>query len=260
MSKKLEVKELNIENLADVLKLQDKIIAGLKEDEKHFILKRSVEDFMHALNSENTHMIGVFDGDKLVAQSIFDFPQNGQRRDIPEFASNIVNDDLVIYKATLVDVDYRGLGLMRELLAYREKKAKEAGKKVAISQIAIDNPASWINALKSGMSIRKVDKDPDDQAKVLYMQKELGPSNNVAISEESIFSMYIGKDIHKEIPALFNKMRYFVSKGFRGIKIDQQTNNIIWAKFSDENSKIIPLNLASSKFHLVGAPSKTIRS
>ena len=120
MSKKLEVKELNIENLADVLKLQDKIIAGLKEDEKHFILKRSVEDFMHALNSENTHMIGVFDGDKLVAQSIFDFPQNGQRRDMPEFASNIVNDDLVIYKATLVDVDYRGLGLMRELLAYRE--------------------------------------------------------------------------------------------------------------------------------------------
>ena len=130
MSKKLEVKELNIENLADVLKLQDKIIAGLKEDEKHFILKRSVEDFMHALNSENTHMIGVFDGDKLVAQSIFDFPQNGQRRDMPEFASNIVNDDLVIYKATLVDVDYRGLGLMRELLAYREKKAKEAGKTI----------------------------------------------------------------------------------------------------------------------------------
>lgn len=42
MTKKLKIKDLNIENLADVLKLQDKIIAGFHEDEKHFILKRSV--------------------------------------------------------------------------------------------------------------------------------------------------------------------------------------------------------------------------
>ena len=163
---------MNIEHLADVLKLQDKIIAGLHEDEKHFILKRSVEDFMKALDSETTHMVGVFDGDKLVAQSIFEFPQNNQKRDLEEFAEDIANEDLVIYKATLVDMDYRGQGLMSSLLDYREKKAKQAGKKVAINQIAIDNPASWINALKNGMSIRKIDNDPEDGAKVLYLQKE----------------------------------------------------------------------------------------
>lgn len=239
MNNKLVIKDLNIEHLADVLKLQDKIIAGFHEDEKHFILKRSVEDFMRALDSESTHMVGVFDGDKLVAQSIFEFPQNNQKRDLEEFAGDVANSDLVIYKATLVDIDYRGQGLMSKLLDYREMKAKKAGKKVAINQIAIDNPASWINALKNGMSIRKIDKDPDDGAKVLYLQKELDDKNSEVVDEKSAFLMYIGKDIHKEIPALFNKMRHFVSKGYRGVKLDKQTNSIVWAKTELSKTKVM---------------------
>ena len=241
MNNNLKIKDLNIEHLADVLKLQDKIIAGFHEDEKHFILKRSVEDFMDALDSENTHMIGIFDGDKLIAQSIFEFPQDNQKRDLGEFAGDIPNSDLVIYKATLVDKDYRGLGLMGKLLEYREMKAKQAGKKVAINQIAIDNPASWINALKNGMSIRKVDNDPEDDAKVLYLQKELDAKENVCMQNDSAFSMYIGKDIHKEIPALFNKMRYFVAKGYRGVRIDKSTNSIVWAKTVEQRyNEIFP--------------------
>ena len=254
MSSRLKIKDLNIEHLADVLKLQDKIIAGLHEDEKHFILKRSVEDFMKALDSETTHMVGVFDGDKLVAQSIFEFPKNGQKRDLEEFAYDVVNDDLVIYKATLVDMDYRGQGLMSSLLDYREKKAKQAGKKVAINQIAIDNPASWINALKNGMSIRKIDNDPEDGAKVLYLQKELDKQYDEVVDEKNEFSMYIGKDIHKEIPALFNKMRHFVEKGYRGIRLDKQTNSIIWVKSEDDVMPKAMINLYSS------SQGKTIRS
>ena len=257
MSYKLKIKDLNIEHLADVLKLQDKIIAGLHEDEKHFILKRSVEDFMKALDSETTHMVGVFDGDKLVAQSIFEFPKNGQKRDLEEFAYDVVNDDLVIYKATLVDMDYRGQGLMSSLLDYREKKAKQAGKKVAINQIAIDNPASWINALKNGMSIRKIDNDPEDGAKVLYLQKELDKQYDEAVDEKNEFSMYIGKDIHKEIPALFNKMRYFVAKGYRGIKLDKQTNSIVWAKSEESKCKTIMKNAMLN--HFSDYRDKTIR-
>ena len=241
MKKNLEIKELNIAHLADVLKLQDKIIEGLNQDEQHFILRRSVEDFIKALDSEDTHMLGVFDGDKLVAQSIFEFPQDNQKRDMEEFAGEVPNSDLVIYKATLVDKDYRGMGLMSKLLDYREMKAKMAGKKVAINQIAIDNPASWINALKNGMSIRKVDNDPDDGAQVLYLQKELCEEDQECIIEDSSFSMYIGKDIHKEIPALFNKMRYFVAKGYRGIRLDKTTNSIVWAKPEmQRNNEMLP--------------------
>jgi GNAT superfamily N-acetyltransferase len=229
MNKKLEVKDLNIEHLAAVMTLQDKIIANFKPDEKHFILKRSANEFMKALDSDTTHMIGIFDGDRLVAQSIFELPQQGKPRDLPDFANDINPEDLVIYKATLVDVDYRGLGLMQKLLNYREKKAKEAGRKTAISQIAIDNPASWINALKNGMSIRKVARDPDDQAKVLYMQKDFYAPEMI-YRPEDMYVMYVGKDIHKEIPALFNKMHYRAAHGFHGVGLDKHTNSIVWVK------------------------------
>ena len=147
MSEQLEVKNLNIEHLSGVMELQNKIIANLQEDEKHFILKRSAAEFLKALDGENVYMLGIFDGDKLVAQSMFEFPENVGKRELAEFAPEIDCDDLVIYKATLVDPSYRGRGLMQELLRLREQKAKIEGKKTAISQIAIDNPASWINAI-----------------------------------------------------------------------------------------------------------------
>lgn len=254
-TKQLTVTELNIEHLPLVMGLQSKIIANLDKDEKHFILERSVEDFMRALSNGNTHMIGVFDGDKLIAQSMFDFPQAGQNRDLSEFAGETGNEDLVIYKATLVDVDYRGRGLMQKLLAYREAKARAAGKTTAISQIAVDNPASWINALKNGMSIRKVDHDPEDQAKVLYMRKDFYDLPHIPTAAGEGFSMRIGQDIKKEIPALFNKMRYFAARGYYGVGFDRRDNSIVWAKAGGrvENEAL------NRRIMLLGVQGKTIR-
>ena len=248
-----EIKELNIENLSDVLQLQDKIIAGFKTEEKHFILKRSVQDFIKALDSLDTHMIGIFDQGKLIAQSIFEFPQNNHHRDMEEFASNIPNNDLVIFKATLVDKDYRGQGLMQQILSYREQKALQAGKKIAISQIAIDNPSSWINALKSGMTIRKVDNDPYDNAKVLYMQKELGKKHNNIQTSAKTFEMFIGNNIQQTIPLLFNKMKYLAQNGYRGIAFNKENKSIIWQQSSCQhmlvhhNTKHIMLSNALGK-------------
>ena len=259
MKKKLEVKELNIEHLAAVMTLQDKIIAHLHPDEKHFILKRSAADFIKALDSEDTHMLGVFDGDKLIAQSMFDFPKDGNGRDYQEFADDVPNSNLVIYKATLVDVDYRGQGLMQELLSYREAKAKAAGKTTAVSQIAADNPASWINALKNGMSIRKVDNDPEDHAEVLYMRKDFNkPQVSAAVGET--FVMYIGQNIHKEIPALFNKMRYLTAKGYQGIAIQRQNNSIVWAKPALRTEAALEQGAVSQPLYLLNVRGKTIRN
>ena len=171
MAKKLEIKQLNIEHLSAVMDLQKKVIDGLQEDEKHFVLTRSAQDFIKALEHENTYMLGVFDGDKLIAQSIFAYPQNGQERDIPEFAEDVPNAELVVYKAVLVDKDYRGCGLMRHMLDYIEQESKKFGKKTSIIQIAMDNPASWMSAMNNGMIICKVDHDPYDNAKVLYLKK-----------------------------------------------------------------------------------------
>ncbi len=260
MAKNLVVKELNIEHLSAVLQLQDKIIENLYEDEKHFILKRSVDDFIKALDGDTTHMLGVFDGDKLVAQSIFDFPQNGQKRDMPEFAGEEANNDLVIYKAILVDSDYRGTGLMKSMLDFIEKKAVDAGKKSVIIQIAVDNPASWISAMKNGMTIRKVDLDPEDSAKVLYLQKDFLPKDIKGHPSYEIFAMYIGKDIHKEIPALFNKMQYLVKQGYQGVGINKETHAIVWSKPSYTKEKELANDFILKKAAVSYVQNKTIRN
>ena len=62
MSKKhLTVKKLDGSNLKDVMRLQDRIIINLSNDEQHFILHRTEHDYMKSLNGKNSNMLVVFD-------------------------------------------------------------------------------------------------------------------------------------------------------------------------------------------------------
>lgn len=244
------IKELNIENLEHVQNLQKKIIANLHADERHFILERSADDFLKALSSEKTHMLGVFDQEKLIAQCLFSFPEDGKERDMSEFAGNISNSDLVIYKSILVDPQYRGSNLMHKMLEYIEAKAIKMGKKNSIIQIAVDNPASWINALKHGMSIRKVDEDPYDQAKVIYLQKEITNPKKYENAQGQKFHMSIGQDIHREIPALFNRMQYRIEQGYHGVKLEKAGGvfKMVWSKQEEpSNTNVLKRNMLQQK-------------
>lgn len=241
-----QIKELNITHLPDVQELQNKIFDNLHEDEKHFILKRSAEDFIKALGGENTHMLGVFQENKLIAQCIFAMPQNELSRDMPEFLPDVQNQDLVIYKAVAVDPNFRGTNLMKKMLDHIEKSAKEMGKKTSIIQIAIDNPASWINALRNGMAIKKVDKDPEDGVKVLYLQKDFDKSTQSTGQE---FHMTIGKDIHTQIPFLYNRMQYRIEKGFSGMSLEKTAGNykLVWHKTHDSSKNLVKINHLQQK-------------
>ena len=233
MSKKhLTLKQLDGTNLKDVMSLQDRIIANLSKDEQHFILHRTEHDYMKSLNGKNSHMLGVFDEDILIAQIVYCLPQNDEERDMPEFKSNTPNDNLVIYEAILVDPEYRGSSLMKKMLEYIEENAIDEKRTTSIIQIAIDNPASWINALHHGMSITKVDCDPSDGVKVIYLEKSINSANNAQATPEysQSYSLYLGDDIHKKIPALFTKMKHLISKGYQGIKLDKETKSLIWKK------------------------------
>lgn len=208
-TKQLTVKKLNIENLADVMKLQQKIIGNLHPDEQHFILHRTAEDYMKSLDGRSSNMLGVFDGETLIAQTVYSLPHNGESRDMPEFKPEIENKDLVLYEAILVDPVYRGSSLMKRMLEYIENNALDSGRTHAIIQIAVDNPASWINALHHGMSITKVDLDPADGAKVIYLEKEISrkpaPVPFPVQNNARIYSMHLGENIHAAIPALSTK-------------------------------------------------------
>ncbi len=235
MNKKhLTVKKLGINNLQNVMQLQQKIIENLHPDEQHFILHRTEEDYMKSLNSSSSNMLGVFDGDELIAQTVFAMPKNGEKRDMPEFKSDVPNEDLVLYEAILVNPQYRGSGLMKKMLDFIEAHAIDNGRKHAIIQIAIDNPASWINALHHGMSITKVDRDPTDGVKVVYLEKKIThqPIIQPAYSNQNSYSLFLGENIHKKIPALFSKMQYLIESGYHGVELNKETQSLIWKKQS----------------------------
>ncbi len=248
--KKLVVKKLDGHNLKDVMSLQQKIIAGLHPDEQHFILHRTENDYMKSLNGTSSNILGVFDGDELIAQTVYCMPQNGETRDMPEFKSDIANEDLVLYEAILVDPAYRGSSLMKRMLEYIESHAIDNGRKHSIIQIAVDNPASWINALHHGMSITKVDFDPSDGVKVIYLEKNIKNEEIATGAKQDnhkTYSMYLGNNIHAKIPNLFMKMQYLVSKGYHGVTLNKETQSLIWQKQDDAKNNILDFNYILQK-------------
>lgn len=240
MSKKsLSIQHLNATNITDVMALQDKIIAGLNPDEQHFILHRTEADYMKSLTGKSSRMVGIFDNGKLIAQLIYGLPKNGKDRDMPEFRPDIANNKLVIFEAILVDPAYRGHGLMHKMLDYVEETALDKNRNHALIQIAVDNPASWMNALHYGMKITKVDLDPIDDAKVIYLEKNIqrNKSTSSATHISDIYHMHIGNNIHKKAPQLFKKMQYLSEQGYVGIAFDKKTLSLIWLK-----EDIVPTN------------------
>lgn len=243
MNKKhLTVKKLDISNLPDVMNLQQKIISGLHPDEQHFILHRTEEDYLKSLNGKSSNMLGVFDGEELIAQTVYVMPHNGEPRDMPEFRPDIPNQDIVIYEAILVDPAYRGSSLMKRMLEYIENHALDNGRKHSMIQIAVDNPASWINALHHGMAITKVDYDPNDGVKVLYLEKRITHQTTTSTLKQDnkkTYSLHLGENIHTQIPALFNKMQYLIRNGYHGVSLDKETQSLIWQQQDTSRTNIL---------------------
>lgn len=243
-SRELTLKKLDITDLKSLIDLQDKIVADLKPDEQHFILHRTASDFLNALESPSMYVFGLYDGKKLVSQSILSLPQNNEKREIAEFLSDIPNDELAVYKAVLVDPEYRGRGLMKRMLRTREEAAIFNNRRIAITQIAADNPASWVNALRYGMQITKVGFDPEDNAEVIYLQKRLDGKVEPRLNTEQQYAMTLGANIHRQVPILFNKMQKLSADGWvaTDLVLDNDDFKLIWHPLDNaqEKTKVEP--------------------
>lgn len=240
-STELTLKKLDITDLKSLIDLQDKIISGFKEDEQHFILHRTASDFLNALESDSMFVFGLYDGQQLVSQSILSLPKDNEIREIPEFLDDVPNSKLAVYKAVLVDPKYRGRGLMKRMLRIREETSIINGREIAISQIAADNPASWINALRYGMQITKVGYDPDDNAKVIYLQKRLNGKDFLKVDLNKTYALSLGKNIHNQIPVLFNKLQKLSNEGWIGtdLLIENGDFKLIWHPLEKEKTFLL---------------------
>ena len=90
----LTIQKLNTSHIEDVMALQDTIINGLHPDEQHFILHRSRADYQKALEGKSSSMIGIFDGDKLIAQGVAT-PNGEERNALYAQMEKVVAEDCV---------------------------------------------------------------------------------------------------------------------------------------------------------------------
>ncbi len=229
--------QMTTRDLRSLLDLQDKIIANFKPEEQNFILHRTIDDFSNALKSDHMYVFGLYDGDRLVSQSILSLPGNKDKRDLPEFAGEYKNSEIAVYKAVLVDPEYRGHGLMKVMLRERERVAKEHGRKLAITQIAAKNPASWVNAVQYGMQIMRAAHDPEDNAEVIYLQKRLDGEKDPRLMTDKTYAIKYSKEIPWEI--LFNKMVNISKAGWVGTAWDKENNNILWHRRASTAEKVL---------------------
>ena len=96
------------------------------------------------------------------------------------------------------------------------------------------------------MQITKVDQDPFDGVKVIYLEKEINKKQDaysLFIQENSkTYSMLLGDNIHKKIPSLFMKMQHLIKTGYKGVSLNKETKSLIWQKEPNEKTKTLLFN------------------
>lgn len=243
MNEELQLSKLGIADLENVLALQEKNLAHFKPEERHFTVHRTKEDFIQALTADNQFMYGVYVGKSLVAQSILEFPKDGETTDVQEYTKGYKNSDVAIYRAVLVDPDYRGRGLMMRMLQAREDMAIMSGKKLAVCKVSADNSFSWTNVLKHGMQISKVYEDKKDGHMKLFLQKSLCSAPNKFLD----FKNKILMKFNANGTILTHKMNVINQMGKIGIW-DKQENALAWVDKYSINSHVNN-NFKIEQFH-----------
>lgn len=100
-------------------------------------------------------LIGLFDGDRLVAYSILGLPGPGD----PNFGDDHGLATQALARVAHLDgaavhPNFRGNGLQRRMIAWRLAAARAAGRTIALSTVAPGNVASLASMLSEGLQIR----------------------------------------------------------------------------------------------------------
>ena len=123
---------------------------------------------------------------------------------------------------------------MKKMLEAFETLDVVKQKKVALIQIAVENPASWVNAMKHGMKITKVAKDPEDDAMVIYLKKALDQKHEEKVVSGKGYAFHVNQQLLKHPEILFNKMSA-TAETMIGGAWDKETKSIVWQQKEKQN-------------------------
>ncbi len=145
--KEFKMCQLGFEDVLDIVKLQERVVAALPSPDMYYPLSR--EELFESLHLDR--LIGIYDHEHLVAMALLVSNRPGSRNLAADF--NIQSSDAITFDVVIVDPDARGFGFHRTCIDYAEQVARDLGAGNILATVDPDNPHSLNNFLAKGFSI-----------------------------------------------------------------------------------------------------------
>ena len=172
------VQFLGPDDIPAFLKLQDKVLKSLPDEQKHFLKPRSEEDLVDHMGARMP-VIGVKDNDgKLVAQCIIAYPRHADAvKNLEGYPINGAAPVTAIVQSLSVDPSHAGKGLSRMILDTAKDVAAQAGLTQILSKVADANASSSRSFMNSAFEKAAAGLDPKKGYPVTYWQYSVfGPA------------------------------------------------------------------------------------
>lgn len=218
------VRILSGNDLENIMGLQQAIVDDLGEGQTKIHVK-SREDFEQKLARPNL-MFGIFDGDRLVAQSCM---TKENISDMPRTISRFLNsNDSYTVEGVLVNPEYRGRGLMHHLLDYTLGVAQANGISTLHAEVDVHNPASFVSFLHKDFFIGRAYIDPSDNGETYALYHSV--QNSVVFRDSTSVN---------ELPinSSFEQIQRIISTGNCGVACNKENGTIVIGRINGINQE-----------------------
>jgi GNAT superfamily N-acetyltransferase len=221
---KADIRPLDDAELVKAADLHHAVYEALPEEQKAFVLPKTLADFEEIVREGGIVLGAMIDG-KLVGIAAMRMPNE----DAPETGlayapADIPLGKLAILQGTVVDPAFQGFALQQEMIEARVEIAHALGRDYAMSEVEKGNYASLKSLMKRGFHVESAVIDPRDEAAVFALGLSLKARFNSADAEgRAVFE----KQKKCKLPLTqFNKVGKVLSKGGRGVALEQAEDGL----------------------------------
>jgi ribosomal protein S18 acetylase RimI-like enzyme len=225
-----EVALLGTDYAQAISDMHNQTIATLADNEKTYMLDKSLDYFAKHLNrGEGNAILGILDGDKVIAQSMILHPtsdnMNTNMTDMPNEPDPLMSS---VMQAVSVDSTYRGQKLMEIMIDHWVDHAQTHGRTHLLAEVQVENVASYANFLKRGMNIVSIGQDPDDGVNLYNAHETVANMKTKRLTD--VFNFHANKPMIKTPIQDLETQKTMLNEGFIITARDKANNSLIILK------------------------------
>ena len=152
-----------------------------------------IENVQNIITNPRFYIIGIFDGDILCAVSSFDY-KCGKLIGKIEFPTNCNTSKLVEIGFTMVHSNYKGRGIMKQMVKFLLDKAKEDGFEWVFSKVHKNNFASSKSLLNNGFEVYSSYKKPVNKQEFISLFSQDFFSKQGKVNAKNTLSKFLNND------------------------------------------------------------------